>query len=527
MITPAQPNQLVTQVNQLMLQKQFSQALELSQSINQSFPDHADAWLTTAMISHQMNLIHQADTSMAQARKLQPHNLGFAYQEMMMLDQSNRPELALKLAQSLVGKPLPHQEMHVQLAHILNKNEDFPNSLTMYEHLSEYNPNHPGWLLKQAMVLLNLGRIDDAKEKSKQALALQKNHPDVLFFRSHLEKQTATNNHIQALKSHTQESYKHPADLAKIYFSLAKELEDCHQFKESFDARMTGCDLFRKSFQYDLSSDLAFMQQIRKVYDQSFINKTSPHCESDEPIFIVGLPRSGTTLLDRIISSHSEVLAAGELKQFNHCTLHNLKQLNINPSSSRTTMVDYSAQMDFHQLGNDYIRTSRTRTGHSLRFTDKFPQNSYYVGMILKALPNAKIIIMQRHPVAVCYAVLKQMFNHDSYPFSYDLIEMAEYYIEHNKLLNHWQSVGGDAVKTVFYEDLVVDIENQSKSIYQFLGLDWQPSCLDFHKNKQPTATASASQVRQKLYTGSIDMWQNYETQLQPLIDRLKKAGCI
>ena len=184
-------------------------------------------------------------------------------------------------------------------------------------------------------------------------------------------------------------------------------------------------------------------------------------------------------------------------------------------------MVTASKEIDFNRLGQNYLLTSRIRAHGRPRFTDKFPQNSYYVGMILKALPKAKVIIMQRHPVSVCYAVYKQLFSDGSYPFSYDLEEMAKYYKQHNQLLSHWDNVGGHAVKTVYYEDLVNNIEVQTKEILDFLELSWQPQCLDFHKNKQPTATASASQVRETLYSSSIDLWRNYEQQLQPLIKHL------
>jgi hypothetical protein len=132
---------------------------------------------------------------------------------------------------------------------------------------------------------------------------------------------------------------------------------------------------------------------------------------------------------------------------------------------------------------------------------------------------------MQRNPVAVCYSVYKQLFSKDSYPFSYDLKEMAAYYNQHNTLLKHWQAIGGDAVKTIYYEDLVGDLENQAKDIMRFLNLDWQPQCLDFHKNRQPTATASSSQVRQKLYTGSVELWRQYEPQLKTLIDSLEMGN--
>ncbi len=521
------PQQQLAQVNQLAQQRQLKQALSLVENIIQEYPKFAPAWFTAAFLYFQSNIPVQAEQALKQARQLEPDNLNFAFQEIMMLDAMNRPDEALRLAQELIAKTLPDGNMSTQLAGVFEKNEDFKSAQYIYSHLSSLQPQHIGWLLKSAMIEQNLGDIAAAEVFMNRALAIEPDNPDVLFFRSHLKKQSNESNHIEALTVIRQKNLSNPTNKAKIYFALAKELEDCQQYEASFNARKTGADIYRQSYQYDVNSDLQFMRQLRSDFNSKFVDKDIPGYKTEEPIFIVGLPRSGTTLLDRIISSHSDVIAAGELKQFNRCMLQGLQSLKLNPNLSRTEMVTASTQLDFLKLGETYLRNSRTRTGSSPRFTDKFPQNSYYVGMILKALPQAKVIIMQRHPVAVCYSVYKQMFNHDSYPYSYKLDEMADYYIEHNKLLNHWQEIGGDAVKTVYYEDLVSDLESQAKSILAFLNLSWQPECLDFHKNRQPTATASASQVRQKLYSSSVELWRHYESQLQPMIDKLQAAGCL
>lgn len=519
-----QEQAILSQINHLLHQKSYSQALSVADHLISQKPKFTQAWLAKAFIYHQMGQSQAAEIAINKALELEPDNTRLIFQKMMLLDGSNRPEDSLEMAQSLVEKSLPDASMYPQLAHILYKHEDFTNALTLYQKLTELDPGNAGWHLKQAMLMLNLGNINDSKSLVNKALAIQPAHPDVLFFRSHLEKQNQNFNHINELKHLIKHAHS-DVNQAKLYFSLAKELEDCAAYQESIEARLEGCRLFRNSFQYDVESDIQFMKEIRQQYSQEFVHQSNMGYQSNEPIFIVGLPRSGTTLLDRIITSHNDVFAAGELRQLNHCIIHHLKELNLNPDSPRSQMVESSIQIDFNQLGEDYIRTSRTRTGQRPRFTDKFPQNSYYVGMILKALPKAKVIIMQRHPVSVCYSVMKQLFTNDSYHFSYDLQEMAKYYIEHNNLLNHWQQIGGNQVMTVHYEDLVTDLEQQAKTVLQFLNLDWQPQCIDFHKNKQQTATASASQVRQKLYTGSIDLWKNYQPQLQPLIDTLKQAG--
>lgn len=521
MTTATTPQQKLAKVNQLASQRQIPQALSLANEITEAYPDFAAAWFTSAFLLFQHNNTKQAISALKMARNLDPTNSNYAFQEIMMFERLNRPDIALSLAQKLATHQLADNRMYEQLARILEVNEDFEGALKLFQRLATNQPNQAAWLLKQATVLQNLGHIDQAEKLSNTALTMEPSNADGQFFRSHLKRQSVTDNHIDSLREACHTKYATATEQAKIHYALAKELEDIHQFDDSFTARKQGAKVFRQSFQYDLQSDIDFMRQIQIEYDADFIQHKSTTNVTDEPIFIVGLPRSGTTLLDRIITSHDQVKAAGELKQFNQCMLNGLQLLKLNPQLSRTKMVTASRQLDFTQLGQSYIQTSRTKTGDSPRFTDKFPQNSYYVGMILKALPNAKVIIMQRNPVAVCYAVYKQLFGNDSYPYSYDLKEMAAYYNQHNQLLNHWQQLGGDSVKTIYYEDLVNDLENQAKGVLKFLNLEWQAQCLDFHKNRQPTATASASQVRQKLYTSSLDLWRQYEQQLQPLINNL------
>lgn len=510
--------QQLNQVQALANQRQIPRALALAKKITTSHPECDQAWFISAFLYFQNNQAEQSIEATKQAKSLDPKNQTYAFQEIMLFEALNRPDLVLTLSQKLATKPIQHIEIAKKTAEILENNEAFDLALDLYQKLSQLEPNNQTWMLKQAEVNQYLGHIGKAKILTNSVLQKSPNDPNGLFLRSQLSKQSTQNNHLEALIKASETNSNPPNEQAKIYFALAKELEDCEQYKKSFEARKMGADLFRSSFQYDVQSDIEFMRSVQSEYDQAFVKRNTANNTSDRPIFIVGLPRTGTTLLDRIITNHSDVFAAGELRQLNRCVLQGLQNLNIDPNIPRSEMVKHSRNIDFDQLGQNYLTTSSLRGGDGPRFTDKFPQNSYYVGMILKALPNAKIIIMQRHPVSICYAVYKQLFSNDSYPFSYDLKEMALYYNQHNKLLNHWQDIGGDSVRTVHYEDLVNDLENQAQDILKFLDLPWQTQCLDFQKNKQPTATASASQVREKLYTSSVDLWRNYEKQLQPLI---------
>jgi hypothetical protein len=201
-----------------------------------------------------------------------------------------------------------------------------------------------------------------------------------------------------------------------------------------------------------------------------------------------------------------------------------LKAKSAARKMSRDEMVVASADLDFAALGDAYLQSTRPLTGRTPRFVDKMPLNFLYVGLIRLALPNAKIIHLQRDAMDTCYAIYKQLFV-DAYPFSYRLEELAQYYVGYRQLMEHWNAVLPGVVHTVHYEALVADLESESRRLLNFCGLEWQSQCLQFHKNPDASTTASTAQIRRPIYSSSIGKWRNYEQQLQPVADILQKAG--
>jgi hypothetical protein len=242
------------------------------------------------------------------------------------------------------------------------------------------------------------------------------------------------------------------------------------------------------------------------------------------PIFIVGLPRSGTTLVDRILDSHSDVVAAGELNDWALALVDAVRRASGVMQVPRKELVSRSAHVDFAALGADYLRRARRLVGDAPRFTDKMPLNYLYCGLIHRALPAAKIVHLTRHPLASGYAMYKTLFK-DGYPFSYDLGEIGRYYIAYRRLMTHWHAVMPGVIYELPYEQLVADQVGETRKLLAYCGLDWQDACVDFHHNAAPTTTASASQVREPLYDSSVSQWRHYAAQLTPLRDQLLAAG--
>ena len=279
---------------------------------------------------------------------------------------------------------------------------------------------------------------------------------------------------------------------------------------------------------YDVGGDIETMATIASSYNREFLGKRKGEYANDEPIFVLGMPRTGTTLVERILASHSQVTSAGELNNFALEMSREAKKLmpqgKTQQGISKLDRVAASLMIDFTQLGQQYIESTRPLSGQAAHFVDKMPLNFLYAGLIHMALPKAKIVHLQRHPLDTCFAIYKTLFA-DAYPFSYTLEELGRYYAGYRRLMRHWQEAMPGVIYHQSYEALVENIEAQTRQLLGHCGLDWEPACLDFHSQQRASTTASATQVRQPVYTSSVGKWRRFRNQLSPLIKTLESEG--
>ncbi|MCW8997374.1 MAG: sulfotransferase [Kangiellaceae bacterium] len=517
---------LLGEVKAQLQTQNISKAISLLENLTTQHPDFEEAWRLYYEVANYYSNWQVALRAISRLVELRPTDATNMIAKIKVLEKAGKVEEFIESAMSLVKSEDLSTAILNELASLLCKYQKYKEAEYIYRQVFAQTPSDSNNLLNLATVLQYQGDIEQADHFVRSSIQQNPTNFDAYFFASHLKRATTSRNNIDELKRTLDEGIADLVSQAKICYSLAKELEDCSQYRESFEFRKRGADTYRSTFNYDIQDDLNFITSIQKNYSKDFLSNTQSINQSNEPIFVVGLPRTGTTLVERIISSHSRARTAGELIYFNQCMDEAFAGLALSQNTSLDGLVGASTNFDFNRLGQRYIELTQLYTRGKPHFVDKFPQNSLYLGLIHSALPKTKSIILERHPLDVCYSVYKQIFT-NIYQYSYTLEEVADYFIAHNRLMKHWQTSIPDNVLTIRYENVVNDLTAQVEKILSFLNFDWEEDCLNFQKNKQASATASSSQVRQKLYSTSIGMWKNYEKELSPAIAKLSDAGCL
>ena len=334
-----------------------------------------------------------------------------------------------------------------------------------------------------------------------------------------LKRQTESNNWLDQLITGFETNADDPDALLHFGHAIAKTLEDLGQYPESLEWLAKAKQKKRASLAYDVSADLEIFDAAKVSFAPS--SQTIP-TNGPSPIFIVGLPRTGTTLVDRIISSHSDVVSAGELNTFAGL----IKSAAGTPSNMvlDADTLSVSSGINLRDIGEKYWQATIDLRRGAERMTDKMPLNFMYAGLINQALPNARIVCLRRGAMDSCLSNYRQLFStgFSYYNYSLELRDTARYYQAFDDLMNYWRvTLPTDRFFEIGYEDIVLDQENQTRKLLAFCELDWEDSCLNFHKNSAPVSTASSVQVRQPIHSGSIGRWKRYGENLNELIDAL------
>ncbi|WP_420430489.1 sulfotransferase [Kordiimonas sp.] len=407
----------------------------------------------------------------------------------------------------------------------------------LYQKALKLAPNDAGLLYNAATAAVALGKMKEAELWLDKVITARPGDYDAYYNRATLRRWGEDDNHIEAMEQLLKAGIPDHKGAVQLFYALAKEYEDLGKPEQSFGHLQRGANLRASMMRYDVRQDVETMAKIAEVFtphsrhipatdsgiydtDSATLSTTNATPENrTKLVFIVGLPRTGTTLVDRILSSHTEVASLGEISDL-ASTIVRL----AGPVQNRMELIEKSAEINIVSLSKQYAKSTSERGLDAPVLIDKTPANFLYLGIIARAMPDARIVHLKRHPLDACYAIYKTLFRM-GYPYSYRLDQLADYYIAYEKLMTHWHEVMPGQILDLQYENLVQDTEAEARKLLAHCGLEWQDGVLAFHENTSPSATASAAQVRRPVYSSSIGRWRDHAAGLEPLIERLATAG--
>jgi tetratricopeptide (TPR) repeat protein len=508
---------------ELLHRGQQAQAMQLCQQLLAAHPAHAEVLYLASEVQLAGGEVEVALDLLTRAIAAAPGQLPLLARQinhLLLLRRRRQAKATADAALALAGND---PQALWSVGALYSKCDDPARARKVYEQALAAGCSDSALLYSLATSCLYLGDFDAADQYLQTLLTAAPKHGLALHLRSSLRKQTPQHNHVEDLRARLSRGFDNDAARAACLYALAKELEDIGEADASFAALSEGAALKRRGLQYDLQSEIAAMQAIATHYTREVMEQPNVGYAGEGAIFIVGMPRTGTTLVERMLGRHAQVCSVGELLDFGRVLASETnKVLTAKPA---LTPTQASLQADFAALGRDYLRGAREAgDDDAVWLVDKMPINFMYCGMIRKALPKAKIIHLVRDPMDSCYAIYKTLFN-QAYHFSYQLDELADYYAAYHQLMRHWQEVMPGQILDVHYEELVSDTEGQARRLLQWCGLSWHDDVLNPADNEAPATTASAAQVRGPVHTESVQKWRRYAKGLAPLLERLQAAG--
>lgn len=406
------------------------------------------------------------------------------------------------------------------LGSALEQSGDKAEALQAYQHAIDIDPRHAEAQNNAGAIHSEQGSLDEARACFEAAIAARPTFFEAHYNLSSLKKYTRDDPHLAMLEAgHAQRDRLHGYARIRYAFALGKALDDIGEYDRAFAAYEEGNRLQHALLPVDDDRADALMREIIAVFDADFFAARQGRCGGDDtgrtPIFIVGMPRSGTTLLEQILCSHASVHGAGELSDLDAV----ITQDGQRPYPASVRVL---SDADITRIGTEYLQRVWKLSPHSRYITDKMPANFFHLGLLHLALPHAKIIHAMRDPMDSCFSCYSRLFN-DTMAFAYDQGTLGRYYARYMTLMQHWHAVlPPGTILDLPYEDMVADTETQARRVLEFVGLPWDERCLKFYENDRVVRTASVAQVRKPIYKGSVARWKHFARHLRPLYEAVK-----
>jgi tetratricopeptide (TPR) repeat protein len=518
------PAELVS-VTSLIHDGKLYRAEKLCRDFLRKHPHHIEAMRLLAMLGVKLFVYDDAEFLLESCVEFEPDYWLARYDYVNVLHKRQKFEKALEQARLLL-ESYPHNHAF-QLA-FANENValgNFDTALELYDRVIARHPNFAQPYLSRGHALKTVGRLEDAIESYRSAYRVKPDFGDAFWSLANLKTYRFTDDEISLMLRQVEAPATSNVNRFHMCFALGAAYEAREEFARSFVFYEQGNLLKKQDVRYDADvQDLALQRQMEFCAPELFESKAGMGGSYEDPIFIVGLPRAGSTLLEQILASHSLIDGTMELPNI-IALAHRLNGRRFVAEEARypKILADLSAEKLQH-MADAFIEDTRFHRKGAPYFIDKMPNNFQHVGLIHLILPNAKIIDARRHPMACCFSGFKQLFA-DGQEFTYGQEEVARYYKGYVALMKHWDRVLPGKVLRVHYEHLVDDLEGQVRRILDFLGLPFEEGCLRYYRTDRSIRTPSSEQVRQPIYQSGLEHWRHYEPYLEVL--RKELAGEI
>ncbi len=512
----ALPPELLS-VRNMISEKKLYSAERLCRGFLKENPQHVEAMRLLADLGVKLGVLDDAEFVLESAVEFEPENRFARFDYMNVLYRRQKYGEALKQAEILCKLDGDNPDYRAAYANQCVAVGEFDEALRIYDELSELATNNPGLHLVHGHALKTIGKLDEAIAAYRRSYAARPDFGDAYWSLANLKTYSFTAAEVESMAAAESAKQTNVEDRIHLCFALGKHYEDSAKFDTAFEYYERGNSLKKSELRYEASEVTDRLRLQKEFCDESlFASQQDVGSDSPDPIFIVGLPRAGSTLLEQILASHSQIDGTLELPNIPALAqrLNGRRRRDEEPRYPRILAELGAAQLQ--KFGDAYIEDTRIHRHQAPFFIDKMPNNFRHIGLIHLILPNAKIIDARRHPMACCFSGFKQLFANGQ-EFTYGLEEIGTYYRDYIDLMDHWDRVLPGKVLRVQYEDVVADLEPQVRRILDHCGLPFEESCLEFHATERSIRTPSSEQVRQPIYKSGLEQWRNFESHLGPL----------
>jgi tetratricopeptide (TPR) repeat protein len=479
-----------------------------------------------AEVAARIGRLPDAETLLARCLELSPGFTAARQNYAMVLHRQNKPAQALAEVNRLIEHEPSNPGLRNLKAAILGRTGDYDESVALYRAVLADYPQQPRVWMSLGHALKTAGQTAAAIEAYRRCLSLAPRFGEAWWSLANLKTFRFSGDEIATMRAQLERADLTNEDRFHFHFSLGKALEDeartPQEFGESFEHYSKGNALRRKLVRYDADDNAAHVTRSKRLFTREFFAaRKGSGFHAPDPIFVVGLPRAGSTLIEQILASHSLVEGTQELADITMIARAVGRRTTRAEASAYPRALEKFSADELRSLGERYLESTRiVRKTARPFFIDKMPNNFAHVGLIHLILPNAKIVDARRHPLGCCWSGFKQHFARGQ-AFTYELEEIGRYYRDYVELMAHFDAVLPDRVHRVFYERMVDDTEGEVRRLLDYCGLPFEEAALRFHENPRAVRTASAEQVRRPIFREGLDQWRNYEPWLTPLVDAL------